>query len=133
MSVDQTPSSDPARGEATPQRDGAERMARPVQITLGVGLVIGALMLLAGVIIVLVKHEPRPNEPPPGIRVLIEGARKGEGVALLDLGLLVLVLTPLLRVVVLGIGWALERQWRFALVAFVVLILLSLSLVMGVH
>ena len=108
-------------------------MARPVQITLATGLLIGALLLLAGVIVVLVKHEPRPNEPPPGIRALIEGAGNGEGVALLDLGLLVLILTPLLRVVVLGSGWALERQWRFALVALVVLILLSLSLVIGVH
>jgi uncharacterized membrane protein len=53
-------------------------------------------------------------------------------VPLLDLGLLALMLTPLVRIIILAGGWALRRDFRFALVALVVLLLLIASLLKGV-
>jgi uncharacterized membrane protein len=41
------------------------------------------------------------------------------------------MLTPILRVIVLGVGWLLEREWRFAAIAFFVLALLATSMVLG--
>ncbi len=51
----------------------------------------------------------------------------GDRTAILDLGLLLLMLTPVLRVTILAIGWLTARQTRFALVALTVLLLLALS------
>ena len=58
-------------------------------------------------------------------------AAKGDGTAILQLGLLVLMLTPVARVVVLAVGWLVDREWRFALVALFVFALLMTSLILG--
>jgi uncharacterized membrane protein len=63
---------------------------------------------------------------------LIQRAGNGDGVALLDLGFLALMLTPLARVFILGAGWGAQRNWRFMAVAFTVLGLLLISLWIGV-
>ena len=42
------------------------------------------------------------------------------------------MLTPLVRIVILAVGWALRRDFRFALVALTVLLLLIASLFIGV-
>lgn len=51
----------------------------------------------------------------------------------LELGLLALAATPVVRVAVLGIGWSRQGEPRFAAVAFTVLALLVLSVVLGVR
>jgi uncharacterized membrane protein len=42
------------------------------------------------------------------------------------------MVTPILRVVVLLAGWAIDREWRFSAVALTVLALLIASLLLGV-
>lgn len=42
------------------------------------------------------------------------------------------MVTPLFRVAVLAVGWALDEERRFAIVALVVLCLLGLSLILGI-
>jgi len=66
------------------------------------------------------------------VRELLRLAGEANGVAWMQLGVLVLLFTPVLRVLVLAIGWAIERDWRMALVALVVLVLLAISLVVSV-
>ncbi|AKX93114.1 DUF1634 domain-containing protein [Neomoorella thermoacetica] len=51
--------------------------------------------------------------------------------ALIDLGLLVLLLTPLARVIITGLGFALEGDWLFAAIALLVLVVLVISLAVG--
>ena len=63
---------------------------------------------------------PRSDPPRPGPC----SADRSDGdvsTLLLELGLLVLMATPVLRVVALAVGWTLAGEYRFALVAFVVL------------
>jgi len=57
---------------------------------------------------------------------------EGNGVAWMELGVLMLLATPVLRVIVLAIGWSLQRDGRMALVALVVLLLLAVSVVLSV-
>ncbi len=109
-----------------------DRLAKAVHRTLLTGLVASGLLLIAGLLLVLIKQQPRPEGPPPAISALFPLAISGDGVALLDLGFLTLMLTPLARVLILGIGWGTERNWHFAAIAFVVLGLLAISLVIGV-
>ena len=73
----------------------------------------------------------RPGAPKVGPQ-LFRSALDGDGFAVLDWGVVTLMLTPLLRIIVLATGWAWRRDFRFALVALLVLALLTASLLIGV-
>jgi hypothetical protein len=96
------------------------------------GLAASGLLLAVGLVVALVGKSPRPEGPPPSIAALLRGAARGDGTDLMELGLLVLIATPVLRVAVLAAGWAREGEIRFATVAGAVLALLALSFVLGV-
>ena len=108
------------------------RLEHWVHWSLLTGLTISGLFLMAGLVIALTSHQERPLGPPPPLGTLFQGAMHGNGVDLLDLGLLALVCTPILRVAVLALGWGTAGDYRFAVVALVVLGLLVLSLCLGV-
>jgi Protein of unknown function (DUF1634) len=105
---------------------------RWVHLSLLVGLVLSGLLMAGGLVLALVFDQPRPVGAPPATGTLLRRAIGGDGLALMDLGMLALMATPVLRVAVLTVGWCLERDWRFAAVAAVVLGLLGLSLALGV-
>ena len=108
-----------------------KRLAHWVHAILLGGLILSGLLLLAGLVLVFVRQEPRPLGIPEAGFELLRHAVNGEGVAILNLGLLILLFTPALRVAVLVVGWSLERDWTFMAVSLVVLMLLGISLALG--
>jgi len=111
----------------------AANLERWVQRTLLSGTALSGVLLVLGLLIVFMRHEPRPEGPSLGLGMLIRTAIAGNGLSITDLGLLVLMVTPLLRVAVLAAGWAYERERRFAIVALVVLCLLGFSIFLGLR
>jgi uncharacterized membrane protein len=107
-----------------------ERMARAVGWTLSTGLTISALLLVAGWFLLIVRSQAAAKSSAGAPSLLIRAAH-GDGEALLELGLIVLMLTPVARVLVLAIGWLSQRDWTFGLVACCVLGLLALSVILG--
>jgi len=107
------------------------KLAHWVHVTLLSGLTLSGLLLVVGLVLVFVQHEPRPDSPPEAGLEFLRHALRGEGVAILNLGLLILMLTPAFRIAVLVIGWYLERDWIFTAVAAGVLALMGLSLFLG--
>ena len=75
-------------------------------------------------------HEEVPRHE--SLVTLVRESARFKGPALTTLGLLVLMVTPIMRVVVLFVGWSLRRDWLFASVAIVVLGRLTVSLLLGV-
>ena len=115
------------------QQPGApDALARTVHWTLLLGLVASALMMVFGLIVAVAKNEPRPEALTTDLPQLLRIAADWSGVAWMELGIFGLMFTPVLRVIVLMIGWAIERDWRMALVALVVLALLGVGLTLGV-
>ena len=55
----------------------------------------------------------------------------GEPLALVALGLLILLLTPILRVAISIVVFALERDWCYTVITVLVLIILLVSLLLG--
>jgi uncharacterized membrane protein len=108
------------------------RLEHWVHRTLLMGLAFSTFLLGVGLALALLRGQPRPVGPPPSAAVLLWRAAGGDGSAWMELGLLVLMLTPVLRVAVLAFGWWLSGEKRFALVALVVLGLLGMSLALGV-
>ena len=116
-------------------RDGTDRLQRWVHWSLLCGAALSGLLLAWGLF--LNGHSVRLTEAPaePGpvhLTALLHGVANGDAVSLMDLGLLLLITTPILRVAVLGLGWLIHGDGRFAAVALVVLAMLVLSLMLGI-
>ena len=119
--------------DATATKPKRDRLAHVVHICLLTGLVASAALLLIGLIVAVGGGEPRPEGLVTDPRVLLPQAAKGSGVAMLQLGLWLLLFTPVSRVVVLAVGWGARREWSFAATAVVVLCLLAASIMLGAH
>ena len=107
------------------------RLEHWVHRSLLAGLTLSGVLLSVGLAVALTWAQPRPEGPPHPLAAVARGAAAGNGADLMALGLLALMATPVVRVVVLGIGWGLEREWWFLGVASTVLGLLALSLALG--
>jgi uncharacterized membrane protein len=105
-------------------------LERAVHRTLLGGVILCGVLLVFGLTIALTQHQPQSGTPPT-LRELFRAALSGNGPAIIDLGIVVLMLTPFVRVAVLAVGWMLAGDRRFAAVALVVLGLLGLSLILG--
>lgn len=103
-----------------------------VHWSLLAGLVVCGLLLISGLGLSLARGQAAPEGPPPGLGRLMDEAARGNGPSLILLGLLVLLGTPVVRVIVLAVGWFWLGDRRFALVAGAVLALLAVGVVLGV-
>jgi uncharacterized membrane protein len=104
---------------------------RLTHYTLLTGVSISAILLAVGLFIVLVRGTPPPEVvPSPG--EILRQALMANGVGLIYLGLLLLMTTPLARVIMLIYGYARIGWWRFALISLLVLLLLGTGLALGI-
>jgi hypothetical protein len=108
------------------------RLKLAVHWTLLSGVLASGSLMLLGLTLALLGNEPRPEGPPANIAEMFHAAAAGSGTAIVDLALLLLMLTPPLRVAVLAAGWTWSGNRRFALIALVVLALLGLSVRLGI-
>jgi uncharacterized membrane protein len=111
-------------------RPSSHALEHWVHRVLLAGLSVSAALLMAGLATTLATDQESLARH-DSLWALVRAAARLDGQALTVLGLLALMITPILRVIVLAIGWSLERNWRFAAVAFVVLITLAVSMTLG--
>jgi|SRR5471032_2131015 uncharacterized membrane protein len=107
---------------------------------LRIGVLLSAAVVLSGGAVYLSRHgfqqpeysvfrgEPGDLRSVPGI---VGDARMGSGRGLIQLGLLLLIATPIARVVFSVVGFARARDWLYVAITIVVLALLIYSLTMG--
>jgi hypothetical protein len=112
-------------------RRASRRLARWVHYTLLSGVALAGLLMAVGLIVSAGRGQPRPIGRPSPISSLPERITSGDGVALIELGLLILILTPVLRVAVLAVGWLAAGDRKLAAIAMSVLALLALSVWLG--
>jgi hypothetical protein len=108
---------------AVPVDGDGERVA---QWIMRGGLVVSLALLLAGTAI-----RALAGGPAEAMRFTALVGSSDPGDRALLLGALVLALTPMAQVASLLIGWARERDYRFAIVAAGVIMLLILGAVLG--
>ena len=119
--------------KSTAQRQRlTKRLAHWVHFTLLAGVAFSASILLVGLAMTLITGRHAAFGPPPGWHSLWTHCLSGDPPAILNVGLLVLVATPVLRVLVLAFGWLMERDRWFAAIALAVLGLLLSSAALGV-
>ncbi len=113
------------------ERPHPHHLTHWVHLVLSAGISVSALVMLVGIVLALATEQHAPEGPPPQWLALVGGALRGNAVALLQAGLVLLMLTPIARVLVLGMGWLAEKEYRFATIALIVFALLIGSLILG--
>jgi uncharacterized membrane protein len=113
---------------------------------LRIGVIASALVVLAGGALYLVRHEPAdclkhyepPEKRPPGLsrelcrpRGIVQAARTLSGRGLIQLGLLLLIATPVARVAFSVFAFARQRDYPYVAITLIVLAVLLYSLFSG--
>jgi uncharacterized membrane protein len=100
-----------------------------VGAVLVVGVILSFVILSWGSILYLL----HPTVPRTGTGLLetLSGASKLNPWATINLGLMVLLATPVTRIVAAAIAFAIERQFKFLLISMTVLVILSISVTYG--
>jgi uncharacterized membrane protein len=133
----------------TPTRQEDQRMEVAMAILLRAGVIAAAVLVAIGGALML-RHPslPVPNYTvfhPPGAHAASASAnvafrsisgvlgqlRTGSAGSIIALGLLVLVATPIARVIFAIVGFSRERDWLYTVVSLIVLAILAFSLVHG--
>ncbi|HEV8001389.1 MAG TPA: DUF1634 domain-containing protein, partial [Planctomycetaceae bacterium] len=104
-----------------------DQLAPLVRRTLQIGLMAAVVLILLGGVLAVTRSASKD----PHDSGMFSRALKGDSAAILGVGLLILMLTPVARVLVLAIGWLRIGDWTFSVVAFCVLAMLVLSVLLG--
>lgn len=105
---------------------------------LRAGVVLSAIVVFAGGVLYLVQHGGKPadyrtfHEPATELRSIsgtVKEALKLDSDGIMQLGLLLLILTPIARVLFSAIGFAMEGDRMYMVITLVVLAVLIFSLV----
>ena len=107
---------------------------------LQVGVLIAAAVVLLGGVMLLVQHGRAPVEfrtfstatsPLQGLAGIVRGALALDSMAIVQLGLVLLIATPVMRVALTLVAFALQRDRLYVVLTAVVLALLLYGLLWG--
>jgi len=114
------------------------RMENIVGNLLRAGVLLSALVVLSGGVLFLMRHGRSPSDyrvfrgEPSELRHIsgiVRGALKGSGRGLIQLGLLLLIATPVARVAFSIFGFSEEKDWMYVGFTTIVLAILLYSLI----
>lgn len=104
---------------------------RLIHYLLSTSVFISASLLVVGLLIALIQGTPSPNAG-SSLGEIVHQLLQGDGTAFLNLGLLVLMITPVIQVAMLIYGYARIARWRFVLISVLVLSLLGMGVFLGI-
>ena len=112
-------------------RHTGEKVEKIIVGVLQLGSGVSAALMIAGLGLFLAHSGTGPNLPGPGFmgfRQSLTGVLSLQPMALMTLGIMVLLLTPFLRVVGAFLSFSLvEKDFKYALISFGVLLILTAS------
>lgn len=141
MASGQSSSATPSPGqhlESQAQKDDIVRQTELViSFVLRGGVLLSAGIILVGVIAYYVRYGSAASRLaadrvfPHTVSSVFAGLAQGSPLAIIALGLLVLLATPVLRVLVSIFAFAVERDWRYTVITTIVLVILLVSFFLG--
>ena len=107
-----------------------EAFNQVVHNLLIIGLTASVVLILTGLIITLVGQQPVPHSmTPPGD--IVAQIIHLEAAGYFTLGLLVLIATPVMRVILSAVTFVIEKDWRFTAITLFVLATVLVSIFLG--
>ncbi len=140
-------------GRGTPGGAGPlTRMELVISYALRVGVLLSALIILAGILRFALMHDTGyskvlphhlpdilrfhtasgPGYFPISLRAVVAGAAVGKPYAIIELGILLLIATPIVRVALSVLFFLAQRDWLYVGITLFVLGVLALSLFSGI-
>jgi len=119
-------------------RSPDQRLEAAIGRMLRIGVTLAALVVLSGGALYLLQaHAPVPDythfrsspEEARSIGGTFAGVAKGSPVSIIQLGILLLIATPVVRVALALAGFLVERDWLYTAVGTIVLAILLFSLI----
>lgn len=116
------------------------KLERMVSVLLRSGVLISGAVVFAGGIYYLARHggervDYKHFHGQPAIdravSAILAGVASGRARSVIQLGILLLIATPIARVVLSLVGFALERDRSYVIITSIVLIILLISLLSG--
>jgi uncharacterized protein len=100
------------------------------------GVVLGAIVIAAGLVAFYARYGLNPstmiaNVYPHSLDQTLLGVSHGAPQAIMVLGLLILLATPVVRVAVSIVAFALEHDWIYVAITALVLLILLVSFLLG--
>lgn len=101
-----------------------ERLNRTMHLVLAVGLVLSFGTMIVG----LVMYALNPVEGTTlSLDRILDGIVHGNPIAVIDLGIVLLIATPMVRIIAAGISFGLEKDYRFLGISVFVLAMIMLA------
>lgn len=107
---------------------GESSTRQVVGTVLAAGVYGSVLLMFAGAVVAAVSPSPAPLPRTPG--EVLRGVAAGHGLALMQLGVALLIATPVLRVLASALSFVRERDWAYVAITTTVLALLVLSVLL---
>lgn len=109
---------------------GAHPIELWISLVLRIGVLLSAAIILIGLSLFLLQGQSAALTAarPTSWQALLERAGSGHPLAIIQVGLLVLILTPIARVGMTVILFAVQREWHFVLITTLVLVILVFGL-----
>ncbi len=108
-----------------------EKVFSYVSSILLIGSFCAAGLLFLGLGMLFIQGHPAGYQkisPHPSFSTLVPLLVKGDATAVISFGILVMMFTPFLRVVVAGFSFLAERDFKYALIAFGVMLILLFTI-----
>lgn len=106
-----------------------------IAFILRAGVVVSGAIIAVGVLLYYVRVATGKSLPadtiPHTLPMVTHGLAAGDPLAIITLGLLLLLLTPVVRVAVSIGAFAIERDWRYVVITTIVLVILIVSFFLG--
>jgi uncharacterized membrane protein len=128
------PTPTPAATEEEAKIHGTELL---ISAVLRGGVFLSGGVTLLGVLIFFIQQRGQPLgdvtdlKYPHTLSDVFAGVGHGSGMAIILLGLLLLIATPVTRIAVSIVAFANERDWRYVAITSVVLLILLISFLLG--
>ncbi|MDI3297957.1 MAG: DUF1634 domain-containing protein [Bacillota bacterium] len=122
---------DGAAGDATPAAAAGFDLELLISRVLRGGVLLSAAIMFAGLVLLFLHPAGRSYARPGGFEQVFLELGRGDPLAVIDLGILVLVLTPIARVLLSVFVFLRERDLTYTAVTLFVLLVLVASFLLG--
>lgn len=115
------------------RQDRAAEVEIAISKMLRIGIVLAGLVIATGLVLFLVTGDSGyPGDTfPTSLPDIFQGLIQLKSVAIIEVGLILLILTPVFRVFVSMFAFIHEKDYRFVLISIFVLIILGISFALG--
>lgn len=110
-----------------------ERTTIIISNVLRAGVVLSAALIGLGVwqLLTLAPQDTASVSSPHTAQAIWQGLWRGQPEAIIMAGIVILLLTPVVRVAISVLAFALERDWRYVIITLLVLGILAASFLLG--